>query len=165
MMGRQIRGGPGEAGARVALLRPLGAYFHGATGVALYAAALSSRSARGSNVPGPASSLYSLLARDHFVPRALAASVDSWEEFSANELLRRQRRFRAVAHLRGRRKRSAFATWALAASLASFDRESRLVLRRRLLAEAFSNVAHGPDPARRGAHRAWLRTAQSESLA
>ena len=33
---------------------------------------------------------------------------------------------------------SAFATWALAASLASFDRESRLVLRRRLLAEAFS---------------------------
>ena len=94
-----------------------------------------------------ASSLYSLLARDHFVPRALAASVDSWEEFSANELLRRQRRFRAVAHLRGRRKRSAFATWALAASLASFDRESRLVLRRRLLADAFSilrTVRTGP---------------------
>ena len=84
--------------------------------------------------------LYSLLARDHFVPRALAASVDSWEEFSANELLRRQRRFRAVAHLRGRRKRSAFATWALAASLASFDRESRRVLRRRLLADAFATL-------------------------
>ena len=94
-----------------------------------------------------ASSLYSLLARDHFVPRALAASVDSWEEFSANELLRRQRRFRAVAHLRGRRKRSGFATWALVASLASFERESRLVLRRRLLAEAFSilrTVRTGP---------------------
>ena len=34
-----------------------------------------------------------------------AASVDSWEEFSANELLRRQRRFRAVAHLRGPEER------------------------------------------------------------
>ena len=64
-----------------------------------------------------------------------------------DELLRRQRRFRAVAHLRGRRKRSAFATWALAASLASFDRESRRVLRRRLLADAWSmlrTVRTGP---------------------
>jgi len=114
-----------------------GAYFHAQQ---CYRCALDAWAAS-------ASSLYSLLARDHFVPHALAASVDSWEEFSANELLRRQRRFRAVAHLRGRRKRSVFATWALAASLASFDRESRRVLRRRLLAEAFSilrTVRTGP---------------------